>query len=135
MFECTNNRCPLIRPTHSFYSIILQHCFVGSVPSVSPPSETVELNRTSSVNLTCMVSGQAGLKMVWLKNGVSSLPQSDIYRSQYANGSVMSLLTLKHVKYKDRGTVFSCTAWYSSLSINSTRNVHLLVHGRCFCVL
>ncbi|KAL9950767.1 hypothetical protein ACROYT_G043325 [Oculina patagonica] len=103
----------------------------GSVPEVSPPSETVELNRTSSVNLTCLVSGQPGAHMEWYKNGLRILdpPLSIIHRTQFGNGSVRSVLTLERVKYRDRGSIVSCTAWYPSLSINSTRNIHLLVHA------
>lgn len=98
---------------------------------MSPPSETVELNRTSSVNLTCLVSGQPGAQMEWYKNGlrIPDPPLSLIHRTQYGNGTVKSVLTLKSVKYRDRGSIVSCTAWYPSLSINSTRNIHLLVHG------
>ena len=69
--------------------------------------------------------------MEWYKNGLR-IPDpslSIIQRTQYGNGSVKSVLTLKRVKYRDRGSVVSCTAWYTSLSINSTRNIHLLVHG------
>ena len=69
--------------------------------------------------------------MEWYKNGlrVPDPPLSIIQRTQYGNGSVKSVLTLKRVKYRDRGSTVSCTAWYPSLSINSTRNIHLLVHG------
>ena len=114
---------------------LTRYFLVGSVPEVSPPSETVELNRTSSVNLTCLVSGQPGAHMEWYKNGfrIPDFPLSMIHRTQYGNGSVRSLLTLKRVKYRDRGSIVSCSAWYPSLSINSTRNIHLLVHGVCFC--
>ena len=108
---------------------------VGSVPEVSPPSETVELNRTSSVNLTCIVSGQPGVHVEWYKSGlrIPDPPLSIFHRTQYGNGSVRSVLTLKRVKYRDRGSILSCTAWYPSLSINSTRNIHLLVHGMSWC--
>lgn len=102
----------------------------GSVPVVDPPSETVELNRTSSVNLTCLVSGQPGADMEWYRNGlvIPSPPPAAVLR----NGSVKSVLMLSRVKYKDRGSVLSCTAWYPGLPINATRNIHLLVHGMCF---
>ena len=98
---------------------------------MSPPSETVELNRTSSVNLTCLVSGQSGVQMEWYKNRrlIPAPPLSQIHRTRYANGSVRSVLTLNRVKYKNSGSIISCSAWYPTLSINSTRNIHLLVHG------
>ena len=107
------------------------HFLVGSIPLVSPPSETVKLNRTSSVNLTCIVSGQPGFRMNWYKNRnvIPPLPLSQIHRTPYVNGSVKSVLTLNRVKYKDRRSIISCSAWYPTLSINSTRNIHLLVHG------
>ena len=103
----------------------------GSIPLVSPPSETVKLNRTSSVNLTCIVSGQPGFHLNWYKNRVviPRPPLSQIHRTLYVNGSVKSVLTLNRVKYRDRGSIISCSAWYPTLSINSTRNIHLLVHG------
>ena len=105
---------------------------VGSVPRVSPPSGTVELNRTSSVNLTCVVDGQPGVHVEWYKNRrrIPAPPMSQIHRTLYGNGSVRSELTLSRVKYKDRGSIISCSAWYPTLSINSTRNILLLVHGR-----
>lgn len=111
----------------------LHLCFhAGSVPRVSPPSGTVALNRTSSVNLTCLVTGQAGARVEWYKNRQRLLrpPFSPIRSIRYGNGSVESVLTLSKVKYRDRGTIMSCSAWYPSLAINSTRNVLLLVHGK-----
>ena len=102
---------------------------------MSPPSGTVELNRTSSVNLTCLVSGQAGVHMEWYKNRRHIPALSQIRRIRYANDSVKSVLTLNRVKYKDRGSIISCSAWYPTLAINSTRNVLLLVHGRDTCFI
>lgn len=102
---------------------------------MNPPSETVELNRTSSVNLTCMVSGQPGAHMEWYKNGLRiPYPTPAI---TFVNGSAKSVLMVSRVKYKDRGSVVSCTAWYPGLPINATRNIHLLVHGMFLqsCVL
>lgn len=101
----------------------------GSVPRVSPPSGTVELNRTSSVNLTCHVTGQPVAHVEWYRNRQRILPSPLIRRIQYGNGSIESVLTLKKVKYRDRGTIISCSAWYPTLPINSTRNVLLLVHA------
>lgn len=106
--------------------------FVGSVPRVSPPSGTVELNRTSSVNLTCFVNGQAGVHIEWYKNRrhIPAPLLSHVQRIRYGNGSMKSVLTLNRVKYKDRGSIISCSAWYPTLAINSTRNILLLVHGK-----
>ena len=97
---------------------------------MSPPSGTVELNRTSSVNLTCHVTGQPVAHVEWYRNRQRILPSPLIRRIQYGNGSIESVLTLKKVKYRDRGTIISCSAWYPTLPINSTRNVLLLVHGK-----
>ena len=72
--------------------------------------------------------------MEWYKNGLR-IPDpslSIIQRTQYGNGSVKSVLTLKRVNYRDRGSIVSCRAWYPSLSISSTRNIHLLVHGKWY---
>ena len=90
------------------------------------------LNRTNSVNLTCLVTGQAGAHVEWYKNRQRLLPPpfSQIHSTPYRNGSVESVLTLSKVKYRDRGSIMSCSAWYPTLSINSTRNVLLLVHGK-----
>lgn len=130
-----DKQCPVLWPSKNIKVNVTCHFVVGSVPRVSPPSGTVELNRTSSVNLTCLVSGQAGVHMEWYKNRRHIPALSQIRRIRYANDSVKSVLTLNRVKYKDRGSIISCSAWYPTLSINSTRNILLLVHGRIHALL
>ncbi|XP_048581791.1 uncharacterized protein LOC5519041 isoform X1 [Nematostella vectensis] len=113
----------------------------GSVPDVSPPGATFKVNRTSDLNLTCQVSGQQGAMSTWLKNGIplaapylssSSqlapvLPDVTVNTQNFGNGTTLSHLSLRNIKYRDSGSVISCTAGYPDVAINTSRNVHVFV--------
>lgn len=108
-------------------------CFAaGSVPTVSPPGATYKINRTSSLNVSCLLSGQENLEYTWMKNGMAVMNTSTqtIHSWQFSNGTTLSILSLRNIKYHDSGSVISCTAWYPGLSINTSRNVHVFVNGK-----
>ncbi|XP_031559855.1 adhesion G protein-coupled receptor L3-like isoform X2 [Actinia tenebrosa] len=103
----------------------------GSVPQVSPPGASYKVNRTSPLNVTCLLSGQEGFDYTWMRNGIPVVNSNTqtIYRQIFSNGTTLSTLRLQYIKYQDSGSVISCTAWYPGLAINTSRNVHVFVNA------
>jgi len=99
---------------------------------VLPPGATYKVNRTESLNISCLLSGQENLEYTWMKNGMAVMNTStqEIQSQRFSNGSTLSILSLRNIKYRDSGSVISCTAWYPGLSINTSRNVHVFVNGK-----
>ncbi|KAK3727870.1 hypothetical protein QZH41_010595 [Actinostola sp. cb2023] len=104
---------------------------IGSVPIVSPHGSSYKVNRTSSLNISCLLSGQENFAFMWMKNGIAvgNTNLQAIRRWKFTNGTTLSILSLRDIKYRDSGSVISCTAWYPGLSINTSRNVHVFVNA------
>ena len=116
--------------------IYIYICFIffsasGSVPIILKGIDNIIVKRGATFNLTCILTGQAGMEVTWQKNG-NPLSTTDVISITNSNmdSTFITSLHFRKITMAENANTFSCTANYPSVTVKASSTAQVTVDGK-----